>query len=64
MWVYDPTNNAWEERARAFPDGKAWRGQVNAFYDRELNVHVYHVAGDSELGGVVRVYRVKGKLAG
>jgi hypothetical protein len=64
MWVYDPTNNAWEERARAFPDEKAWRGQVNAFYDRELNVHVYHVAGDSELGGVVRVYRVKGKLAG
>jgi len=58
LWVYHPGDNAWEERPRPFPEGMAWK-QVNAFYDPELNVHVYHSAGDSQPDGVVRVYRWK-----
>ena len=61
IWVYDPAANSWEEKPRAFPERRAWRGQVNAFYDPELNVHVYHVAGDSEAEGTIRVYRLKAK---
>lgn len=56
LWVYDPTANAWEAKPRAFPAGLEWK-EVNGFYDPELNVHVYHSAGDSEPGGTVWVYR-------
>jgi hypothetical protein len=60
LWIYDPKNNAWDERPRPFPAGVKWK-QVNAFYDPELNVHVYHHAGDSEVGGSILVYRWKGR---
>ena len=59
LWVYRPTDNAWEERPRPFPEGMAWK-QVNAFYDAELNVHIYHSSGDSQPDGSIRVYRWKG----
>jgi hypothetical protein len=58
IWVYDPAANAWADGPRPFPPGMTWK-QVNAFYDPELNVHVYHSAGDSQLGGMIRVYRWK-----
>jgi hypothetical protein len=58
LWVYRPGDNAWEERPRPFPDGMSWK-QVNAFYDAELNVHIYHSAGDSQPDGSIRVYRWK-----
>jgi D-alanyl-D-alanine carboxypeptidase/D-alanyl-D-alanine-endopeptidase (penicillin-binding protein 4) len=58
MWIYDPAANAWDERPRPFLEGMSWR-QVNGFYDPELNVHVYHSARDSDLGGIVRAYRWK-----
>jgi hypothetical protein len=59
IWVYDPAANAWDEKPRPFADGRAWRAQVNAFYDPQLNVHVYHLAGDSQPEGVIRAYRWK-----
>jgi hypothetical protein len=59
VWVYDPATNAWEEKPRPFPEPKPWPGQVNAFYNPDLNVHTYHVARDSESGGTIRVYRLK-----
>lgn len=58
VWVYDPEANAWEAQPKPFPDGTTWK-EVNGFYDPELNVHVYHHAGDSRPDGTVRVYRLK-----
>ncbi len=58
IWVYDPTSNAWEDRPRQFPAASEWKGQVNAFYDPDLNVHVYHYAGDSDDNGIIRLYRL------
>lgn len=58
IWVYHPQTNAWEAQPRPFPEGTAWK-EVNGFYDPELNVHVYHHAGDSEPDGSIQVYRWK-----
>lgn len=63
VWVYDPAANTWEPDRRPFPEGVRWK-MVNGFYDPEMNVHVYHSAGDSRDDGIVRVYRLKGTQGG
>ena len=63
VWVYRPATNAWDDEPRPFPADVTWQ-QVNGFYDPELNIHVYHSAGDSEPGGTVRVFRLGGKASG
>jgi hypothetical protein len=63
VYVYRPAANAWDDKPRPFPAGVTWR-QVNGFYDPDLNVHVYHSAGDSQPGGTIRAYRLAGKGKG
>ena len=55
IFVYDPAVNAWSETAHGFPE--KWGQCTNAFYDPVLNVHFFHVAGDSADNGVIWVYR-------
>jgi hypothetical protein len=57
VFAYDPQRNQWTTIG-ALP--QRWpRGQVNAFYDALLNVHLFHVAGDSDDNGVIVAYRYK-----
>ena len=56
IFIYDPGRNAWR-RGADLPDVQWKRHNVNGFYDRELNVHFYHLAGDSADDGVMLVYR-------
>ncbi len=58
VYVYDPDRNEWTTIGKDFP--KEWRGKaVSGFYDPELNVHLFHVAGDSRDDGVIIAYRCK-----
>jgi hypothetical protein len=57
VYVYDPAANTWTSKSRPIPKEIVPRLNLNAFYDPELNVHVYHAAGDSEDNGVIWVYR-------
>ncbi|MEQ8785225.1 MAG: hypothetical protein RIC55_02965 [Pirellulaceae bacterium] len=59
--IYDPTTNAWSEQPVALPPDLDIRGAWNSFYSPELNVHVYHIAGDSRTNGRVLLYRHKRK---
>jgi hypothetical protein len=58
VFVYDPEGNAWTAAARPYPRGCHWQC-VNGFYDPELNVHIFHTAGDSRDDGTIWVYRYK-----
>jgi len=60
LYVYDPNKNTWTTEPAAFP-GDKWGSGVasNGFYDPELNVHVYHLAGDSRDNGTIWAYRHK-----
>lgn len=53
--VYDPETDRWSRSAADMPtaDGNA----VNAYYDRNLDAHLLHVAGDSRDNGVILAYR-------
>ncbi len=57
IYVYNPAANTWSSKPRPIPKEIVPRLNLNAFYDPELNVHVYHAAGDSEDNGVIWVYR-------
>jgi hypothetical protein len=56
--IYDPKTNEWRKEIAPLPP-KVPRGSWNSFYDPTLNVHVYHVAGDSRTNGVIWLYRYK-----
>jgi hypothetical protein len=58
LYVYDPESNGWTAGLRPFPKELRWQ-QVNGFYSPDLNVHVFHTAGDSRDDGVVWVYRYR-----
>ncbi|MHC4914185.1 MAG: hypothetical protein ACYTGB_01730 [Planctomycetota bacterium] len=63
LFVYDPEANSWSD-PKALPEGFVRRSfEANGFYDRNLNCHVYHMAGDSRTDGYVWVYRHR-KAAG
>lgn len=60
VFAYDPDENAWAEAPaglpRAWPD--TWRTEGSSgFYDPTLNVHLFHVAGDSIANGRILAYR-------
>jgi hypothetical protein len=55
--VYDPEKNSWSEKPIPLPEGADVRGAWNSFYSPELNVHVYHIAGDSRTNGRILLYR-------
>lgn len=55
--IYDPEKNTWRQGA-APPQPLPRRGNVNGFYDSELDAHFYHIAGDSDDDGVMLVYRL------
>jgi hypothetical protein len=57
VFAYDPEHNQWTTAGKL---PVQWpHGQVNAFYDPLLNVHFFHVAGDSDDNGVILAYRHK-----
>ncbi len=57
VFAYAPQHNEWTTVGKL---PARWpHGQVNAFYDPLLNVHFFHVAGDSEDDGVILAYRYK-----
>ena len=60
IFVYDIAQNTWSRVLQGLP--APWpRGEffkpANGFYDPALNVHVFHVAGDSDDDGRILVYR-------
>jgi len=56
--IYHPATNRWS-RAAPPPDVQwKYRG-INGFYDPVLNVHYYHLAGDSRDNGFLLVYRCR-----
>jgi len=57
IFVYDPAANTWTTEPRPIPKEITDRTLLNAFYCPELNVHVFHGAGDSDDNGAVWVYR-------
>ena len=57
--VYDPKTNSWADPLPFPADGPKFGFAANTCYDRELNVYLCHVAGDSNDNGVVWVYRFK-----
>ncbi len=60
VFAYDPEHNQWTTVGKL---PARWpQGQVNSFYDPLLNVHFFHVAGDSEDNGVIVAYRYKRAL--
>jgi hypothetical protein len=53
VFAYAPQRNEWTTVGKL---SARWpHGQVNSFYDPLLNVHFFHVAGDSEDHGVILV---------
>jgi len=55
VFIYDPEKNEWSTDPLPFP---AWRGQCkNAFYAPDLNVYLFHSAGDSADDGTIWAYR-------
>ncbi|MHC4915866.1 MAG: hypothetical protein ACYTGB_10280 [Planctomycetota bacterium] len=57
--VYGPEKNAWEKEFVPLPEAAKRKAGWNSCYSPELNVHVYHLAGDSRANGTVVVYRHK-----
>ncbi len=57
IFAYDPASNAWlDDPRRTF---KETDRSINAFYDPDSNVHLFHVAGDSADNGTIWAYRYK-----
>ena len=56
--IYHPATNRWS-RAAPPPDVPWKYRNVNGFYDPVLNVHYYHLAGDSDDNGFLLVYRCR-----
>ena len=55
IFIYDPQKNEWSTDLLPLP---AWRGQCkNAFYAPDLNVYIFHSAGDSADDGSIWAYR-------
>ena len=55
IFIYDPQKNEWSTEPLPLP---AWRGQCkNAFYAPDLNVYIFHSAGDSADDGSIWAYR-------
>ncbi len=59
IFVYDPKMDSWADPLPFPADGPKFQFAANTCYDRELNVHFCHVAGDSNDNGVMWVYRHK-----
>ena len=62
IYAYSPTDNAWTTVSKDLPARwyHDWRiAGSSGFYDADLNVHFFHVAGDSEDNGTIMVYRYK-----
>jgi len=57
--VYDPQANAWNDAPLPLAKGMPGRACWNGFYDPELNVHIFHLAGDGRGGGTIWAYRYK-----
>ena len=59
VFTYDPQTNTWADPLPFPADGPKFQFAANTCYDRELNVYLCHVAGDSDDNGVVWAYRYK-----
>jgi len=59
IFVYNPNTNSWADPIPFPADGPKFHFAANTFFDRELNAHFCHVAGDSSDNGVMWVYRYK-----
>ncbi len=62
VFLYDIAENAWSVLLRGLPPGwpdRPYFKPANGFYDPALNVHVFHVAGDSDDDGTVLAYRYR-----
>jgi hypothetical protein len=57
LGIYDPVTNEWGKKPVPFPASMELSGAWNSFYSPELNVHVYHIAGDSRTNGKILLYR-------
>jgi hypothetical protein len=57
--VYDPAKNEWAKEFVRFPADADVSGSWNSFYSPELNVHVFHIAGDGRTNGRILLYRHK-----
>ncbi|MHC4916312.1 MAG: Kelch repeat-containing protein [Planctomycetota bacterium] len=62
--IYDPEKNAWEKEIVPLPGAAQRKGAWNSCYSPELNVHVFHLAGDSQPNGTVVLYRHKRRAHG
>jgi hypothetical protein len=58
--IYDPVKNEWAREFVPLPADLDLGGAWNSFYSPELNVHVFHIAGDGRTNGRVLLYRHKG----
>jgi len=59
VYVYNPQTNSWADPVPIPAGVLKRRFAANTCYDRDLNAFFCHVAGDSEDGGEVWVYRYK-----
>lgn len=57
--IYDPVKNEWSKQPVPIPEDINAKGSWNSFYSPELNVHVFHIAGDSRTNGRILLYRHK-----
>lgn len=55
--IYDPVKNEWHKDLVPLPTDIELGGSWNSFYSPELNVHVFHIAGDGRTNGRVVLYR-------
>ena len=63
VFAYDPQANTWTTQPIPFPKGFLLSGNGrNSFYSPELNIHFFHVAGDSRDNGVIWAYRHKKEI--
>lgn len=58
--IYDPVKNEWAKDFVPLPADFELNGAWNSFYSPELNVHVFHIAGDGRTNGRVLLYHHKG----
>jgi hypothetical protein len=58
--IYDPVKNEWSKDFVPLPADFNLSGAWNSFYSPQLNVHVFHIAGDGRTNGRILVYRHKG----
>jgi hypothetical protein len=57
--VYDAVKNEWAKDFVPLPAGLELSGAWNSFYSPELNVHIFHIAGDGRTNGRILLYRHK-----